>query len=733
MPKASSGASLRGWSRSGGRHGRRAALAVVLAVLALATATGVPGAFAQQAPSEGKPDGGPTGRVELANEFVRIVVNSSPDATGRFSVSTTGGNPERTDDDNRPLIYGGGEPWTSFTTVRIDGTSFVFGGPTHRPAGKDGPFGRLVTPPRVVQGGQQVEAAWQFPPGVEVVQRISITRGPTTGLLDTARIEYVAINHDSAPHQVGFRVVIDTMAGSNDGAPFRVGERAIETDTQISGVQPGIPEFWQVFDSLSQPAVVAQGTLRGGEVTPPDRVYFTNWGVLRETLWEFDFRPGRTFERKGEYELDSAVALFFEPQEIGPGQSRSVVVYYGLGGISIAPGHLAVGLSSPEMAVIGQTEPVSIVAYVQNTGRGAALDARVELQLPDGLALMPGVAATRSVGEIPAGDTVQVTWAARVTARSPGQLTFTVRAEATNAEPNVARRSIRIVTPARLTLQLRGPARLEVVDGRWNPAPFEVTGVVRNDGGVEAYAVSAQLVTPYGLRVAPGDSDRRYVGTLRPGEEMQLRWLVMPTGVSGNVPYSLKVTYAGAGEVPVPTNTVVVPPLDTEILVVRGAGWDEPQVRQGEAFNVEIRARNLPRFVTARLDVAFDPAVMRLAWGALGVDRGTLFVVSPGSQGEPEGEGRGPVFRVVSADDEAGRVTVEAASPLMGQSVDSLMVLRLVATSEGQGLVQVVAAEFRDAAGQVLYRITPQGKRPQLNVAVQGTASSVAPARPGGP
>lgn len=708
--KASTRTRHRPAGRIGPRWAGRFAAALGLSVaLGLAAQTGWAVAGAASAEE--------TERLELANEFIRIVVNGSPDATGRFSVSTTGGNPERADDDNRPLVYGGAEPWTSFTTVQIDGTSYVFGGPTHRPAGASGPFGTMTLAPRPAEEGRRIDAAWEYPQGIEVVQRLSIARGPTTGLLDTARIEYVATNRDGLPHRVGLRVVIDTMAGSNDGAPFRVGEQAIETDTQIAGTQAGLPEFWQVFDSLTQPAVVAQGMVRGGEVTPPSRIYFTNWGVLRESLWEFDFQPGRTFERKGEYELDSAVALFFDPVELQPGESRSVVVYYGLGGLSIVPGDLAIGLSSPEMAVIGQVDPVSIVAYVQNTGRGAALDTRVRLELPEGLALVEGASASRSLGDLPAGETAQVAWAVRVTARSAGTLTFSVRAEATNAEPNVARRSIRVVDPARLSLQLRGPSRLEVVDGRWSPSPFEVTGSVRNDGGADAYGVVAQLITPYGLAIAPGDDSRRFVGTLEPGESMQLSWLVMPTGVTGNVPYSLRVTYTGAGELPAPTNTVAVPRLDAEVLVRPGSGWDGSARRVGETVHVEVRGRNLPEFTTAQVVVAFDPAVLQLVGESLGVDRGTYFVVgSSGARGTGADSVR--VFEA-TADNEAGRVAIDAAHPVPGLGDATLAVLRLQARAAGHGRVQVVSVVLRDAAGQVVYRITPQGQAPSLTVPVQ--------------
>ena len=37
---------------------------------------------------------------------------------------TTGGNPDNPNDDNKLLIYGGGS--TSYTTIRIDGSDYIF-------------------------------------------------------------------------------------------------------------------------------------------------------------------------------------------------------------------------------------------------------------------------------------------------------------------------------------------------------------------------------------------------------------------------------------------------------------------------------------------------------------------------------------------------------------------------------------------------------------------------------
>ena len=80
-----------------------------------------------------------TSPASLSNEFIRIRVNPGPNEMGRFAVDTTGGDPSRSSDDEKVLIYGSREPWTSYTTVQIDGQPFIFGGATARA----GPGSRL--------------------------------------------------------------------------------------------------------------------------------------------------------------------------------------------------------------------------------------------------------------------------------------------------------------------------------------------------------------------------------------------------------------------------------------------------------------------------------------------------------------------------------------------------------------------------------------------------------------
>src|SRR5690606_13411757 len=156
----------------------------------------------------------------------------------------------------------------SYTTIRIDGYDYVFGGTTETRAGRRGMYGTRISGPQIV-AGNSIATTWRFG-DIEATQILSIVRSTTTGSLDTAKITYIVTNLGSTPHQVGLRMMLDTMLGSNDGAPFRAGDKAITTDTVYRLAE--IPRFVQAFDSLSNPSVTSQATLIGADATPPDRV-----------------------------------------------------------------------------------------------------------------------------------------------------------------------------------------------------------------------------------------------------------------------------------------------------------------------------------------------------------------------------------------------------------------------------------------------------------------------------
>ncbi|NLM54069.1 MAG: cellulosome anchor protein [Firmicutes bacterium] len=565
--------------------------------------------------------------LEIANEYIRIVVNNSQYNTGRFSVGTTGGDPDRLEDDHQHLIYGGDDPWTSYTTVRIGNENWVFGNPTNRRAGRDGRYGEVITPPMIDNG--TIKSVWQLGP-IEVTQILGFARSSTTGLMDTARIEYQLHNLDSVSHMVGLRIMVDTMLGTNDGAPFRVNEQALLSDTVF--YSNAMPEFWQAFDSLSNPRVMSQGTLRGRAVTTPDRVYFTNWGSLADDLWSFDFTPGRDYTRKGERGLDSAIALFWDSAPLAPGETRSYVTQYGLGGVTIAPGDLILGVTSPAQVTADsdRTETFSVIAYIQNAGTGEARDVVAQIELPPGLELVSG-SSVRRLGNIDVGETQQTGWQVAATGTVSGDLTYKVSVRAINSEPNSVSRGLTVVSPARLRIfRLSGPPALTIAGERYNPSPFTIEAVLRNEGGTAAQNVKASILNPFGLLLAPGDRKDKFIGAIQPGEEVKLNWYLAPTGISGQLPYSVTIVYSG--EPALQNNFVFVPELRPKVWISESQTYGRETISVGDYFSISVWATNISDFSRAELDLSFNPDVVEIVGKTLDITQGTLFLdesVSP--------------------------------------------------------------------------------------------------------
>ena len=636
--------------------------------------------------------------VRLFNEYISIIVNATEENTGRFAVETTGGDPDRTSDDNSPLIYKvpGVSPWTSYTTIRIDGVDYVFGGrPTER-AGRAGRFGERLAGPRVVDDNR-IETLYKIGP-LEVLQTLSIIRSSTTGLLDTVRIAYELVNTESKTVNVGVRVMLDTMLGQNDGAPFRVGELAITSDTVFEGDQ--IPEFWQAFDSLADPRVTAQGSLAGRDVTRPDRVYFTNWGAVADGLWDFNFEPGRDFTRLGEFELDSATAMYWDPRPLQPGERLEYVIHYGLGGISISPGQLSVGVTSPATVTAEPDRVVTfpVVAYIQNTGEGEAREVVARIALPAGLKLAEGEAAVRRLGTLPPGRTAQVSWNVALDRAVGGELAYTVRVEAINAEPNEVSRRIGIVAPAHLDIELgESSGRLRVENGRWEPVPYRVTARVRNSGGADADHVVVRWEAPVGLALAEGDVAAKPLGRLAPGEEVSVSWHIRPQEISAGQPfYSVKGAVSGQRDEYRADGFVDVPPLPSAIYIDT---TEVGQVKVGDFFTVRVAAQNVRSFYGAEIVIEYDPRRLELVGGALGVDRGRLFV-DASADGQPRFLPWNPPIHEVEADGTRARIRIsgdrgEAGAVSLLSTSDTLATLRFRALAAGEHEVRFAEGGVR--------------------------------------
>jgi len=645
-----------------------------------------PAAHAQEAPS---------GTLSIENEFIRIRVTRGPAEMGRFAVDTTGGDPSRAADDEQILIYGSRAPWTSYTTVIVDGEPYLFGGRTLRRAGMSCPVGDIAQPPQIKDN--RILAAVSIG-DLQITQELGFARSPTTRVEDAARIVYRVTNSGGEPHSVGLRIMLDTMLGANDGAPLRAADRAITTATQLAG--DGIPDYWQAFDSLANPAVVSQGTLRAPGLSAPGRLQMVDWGTLADAPWDFPFPAGADFTRRGEEAQDTAVALYWDPAPLGPGESRTFATLYGVGGISLSPAELSLGLTAPAEVDYQHDEerPFSVVAYVENTGGFAARGAALTLDLTEGLAFAEG-RPTVPLGLLEPGRTQQATWRLIPTGKVTGNLQLVATVTSENLEPNRVVREIIVNSPPQLSLSIAAPAALFVTAGnRHAPNPFLVQASVANRGGQTGRNLVVSLDLPEGLQLTEALPATQVASRLDPGQSLSFAWRVRALGLpTGRLPISVEAT-AGGAQPARAQHVVTVPRLTPEIRVYP-ADQTVPLTTDYQPTLLPIAVKLVPArdFVAARLSLSYDPAIIE----PLYVSRGEAFVEA-GRLLSPWSAGRQRLGAIIDIGGE------RTDAPALNLPEVTLFTIVFMVKQPGETAISLDPASLLSAdTGELAYRAVP--------------------------
>ncbi len=469
--------------------------------------------------------------LSIQNEFIKLIVNDGKEDQGRFAVETTGGDPKNKLDDYKSLIFGRPIPWTSYSTVMIDGQLFVFGGPNlkiQKRAGKIVTFGEVLSQ-RI--SSENIITVCKFGP-VLVTQTLTFFRNPSSKVKDSALIYYDILNTDSQPHSVGFRLMMDTKLGENDGAPFRIGSRSIESEVMFN--QSEIQDFWQAFDSLVTPNVIAQGTLRFPDVGvfPPNRLYLANWGTLVDNPWEFDYQPGRSFVRQGELDKDTAMALYWDPVTVNPGDHQRLRTVYGLGGVSMSKGALSLGLTAPA-EIYGSMRDILMVGYVTNTGAFDSRDTKVSFELPPSFVITDGQASL-SLGTLQAGYTRQIPIKIKPVAGFSGPQTITFKVTSSTFSSNSISRTIDIIAPPGIQAKLDFPATKKIelnyfVDGK-------VT--LTNDGTLPIDRIQVQMNPENGVSLPEFETPIKYISRLMPRQTETVNWKLLVTRPTASERYA---------------------------------------------------------------------------------------------------------------------------------------------------------------------------------------------------
>lgn len=341
-------------------------------------------------------------------DYREAVVEIGYANTGRFGLKTLSGDPATPLDDDKLLTFDFTGA-TSNTRIWIDSDTPIYGGSTFLGLG----LGDFVDAPTAAEG--RVTSTWEQE-GIRVEQVLSYVQGSTTERVDTMQIKYILANEGAQTHDVGLRIMLDTLIGDNDGVPFVVPGREGIASRAIDLRGSAIPDFVQALErpNLADPGVIVNLTLRGADATPPDRLVISAW-CEENAGWDYyrdlggDDHPLDRCGVAGQTP-DSAVALYFDPQALAPGEQRTVVTYYGLGGISSTESGNT-GLSLTFNRSVQQGDAFWVTALVLQP----LSEQSVQLTLPPGLAFAAGSAAEQPV--VGGDDFTQVSWL--VEAREP--------------------------------------------------------------------------------------------------------------------------------------------------------------------------------------------------------------------------------------------------------------------------------------------------------------------------
>ncbi|MFC0213717.1 S-layer homology domain-containing protein [Paenibacillus chartarius] len=355
--------------------------------------------------------------VIAKNNYVQYTVKSD---NGRFSVRTVEGDASRETDDNVPLLFEGKEPDTSFATFRIDGKDYIYGN-SYGFLNMDGSF--QETPHNT---GGLSSSVWKVG-NVSIRQTLEIVEDERHPNVGNVRIRYEATNTGTEAEQVGARVLLDTMLGSNDGAAFMIGgsDQPIRTETRLTGSD--IPQYWRSVDQAVAPSVFSYGFMHGWGNTKPDSLVFGQWHKLAETKWDYTPDSGLDFTSKtNAYEAaDSAVAMYWEPLTLAAGESRVFETYYGMGNFAqtSTDAPFALRAFAPDKLTVNETgdgyeeQEFDITVEVDNTKSGAAAMTRAtaSLILDEGLVAASGSGYYQTADVIAAGATHTFRWRVKAT------------------------------------------------------------------------------------------------------------------------------------------------------------------------------------------------------------------------------------------------------------------------------------------------------------------------------
>ncbi len=431
----------------------------------------------------------------LSNSYVQlnlaaagIVVYTDPSGTqhninmpGRWVVSTVTGDP-LTSDKNVGLIWN--PPFnfpnaitancpfgnTGYFKLNVNNQIYLLG---------DDPadwsvYPEVYTNPPTGYGrtGPFIGAAWSV--GDSSGNNISV--GLKASLVrDLVRFEMDITNSGGAAANVGMQMTSAVQVSNSVtvGYPFLPGLGMLQTPSGVSeryGLQLNgttMPSQLDFFDSVQSPVAVARTVITDQDSTPPDYAAIGEYGDIAPTgMWlPGGYNPSPILPVDVE-----CLALTWAQEALGPGATRKIVTYYGVGAATsmwttqgssgATQDYVCLAVEGPRSLRYDATSsnpgendlnpaPFNVRAYVYNLdmdpGPYDLENVTATLFLPPGLSLSSNTVAQQQIGTVARNtESTPVVWEVVPDGKRCGELTYYVVAEADNGWQQVVSRTVMI-------------------------------------------------------------------------------------------------------------------------------------------------------------------------------------------------------------------------------------------------------------------------------------------------
>lgn len=295
----------------------------------------------------------------MYNDYIKILCDSD----GSLRMRTTNGDPDNPNDNDKKLMFGTSSG-TSHTLINVDGESNQFD---------------YISDSNMVfefDSANKTHLTSKKYNGIDIRQNYTFVKSNATDRYDMLEIKYTLTNSDTVAHEAGVRIMIDTMLGDNDEAPFRVPNvGAVVTEKTFTGAE--IPEYYQAFDNFDNSSVVSFGTFDKTSSNKADYVQFISWVRSNTSSWELGTIDGASIG-------DSSVTSLWNLKTLNLEETRTYKMYYGLGRfVADTSSELQLAGYGDNTATINETntgyEHSTVTAYIKNAGENTLENATVTI------------------------------------------------------------------------------------------------------------------------------------------------------------------------------------------------------------------------------------------------------------------------------------------------------------------------------------------------------------------